>query len=148
MLICRIYINGSIGSSMTYVNGTDDYDAMNVSMLESESFGPDLLMLETTKPIKKDEELFMYYGSEFILPVNDPIDVFSAGYGVKVGIGKSRTKIAARLRAPPMSPAAPPKRLNSKKKPGKAPSPTLGKRNASEAGGGSNKKTKRNRNGE
>jgi hypothetical protein len=132
---------------MTYVNGTDDYDAMNVSMLESESFGPDLLMLETTKPIEKDEELFMYYGSEFILPVNDPIDVYSSGSSVKVGI-RPRTKIAARLRAPPMSPAAPPKRLFPKKKSAPAPSLTLGKRNASEAGGGSNKKTKRNRNGE
>ncbi len=126
---------------MTYVNGTDDWDAMNVSMLESESFGPDLLMLETTKPIQKDEELFMYYGTEFLLPDTDPINVSSSGYGVKVGSVKPRTKIAARMHAPPMSPAAPPKRLLSKKKSGQATSLTLGKRNASDSGGGNKKKS-------
>ena len=129
---------------MTYVNGTDDYDAMNVTMLESESFGPDLLMLETTKPIENDEELFMYYGSDFLLADGDPLNVGPTMPGVKVS--KARTKIAARSHAPPMSPAAPPKRLHSKKKSGQEPSLNLGKRKERESAGESKKKAKRNRN--
>ena len=133
---------------MTYVNGTDDWDAMNVSMFESESFGPNLLMLETSKPIEKDEELFMYYGTEFLLPDNDPINVRTTGSGVKVGTHISRTKVAARMHAPPMSPAAPPKRVPSEKKPGQAPSLILGKRNLSESVVRYKKKAKRNRKNE
>jgi len=96
--VCRIFINGSVGSSMTYVNGADSEEQANVAMVESSTFGPTLLMLETVKPIQIDEELLMFYGADFMLP-ND------GASPAPRPLRGSRIKNSYRLSAPPLTQA-------------------------------------------
>ena len=105
--MCRIFINGSVGSSMTYVNGADSEEQANVAMVESPTFGPSLLMLETVKPIQIGEELLLFYGADFMLP-NDGAS--PAAPPVK----GSRIKNSYRISAPPLTQASP--RQESKKR--------------------------------
>jgi hypothetical protein len=96
--VCRIFINGSVGSSMTYVNGADSEEQANVAMVESPTFGPSLLMLETVKPIQIGEELLLFYGADFMLP----------NYGASPAappVKGSKIKNSYRISAPPLTQA-------------------------------------------
>ena len=60
-----------MGSSMTYINGSNMDGDPNVVMTESESFGPDLLIFEALTSIKNNQELIMNYGDAFLIPEED-----------------------------------------------------------------------------
>ena len=102
----RIFINGSLGSSMTYINGSNDSEETNVVMLESETFGPNLLTFQASKYIQKGDELLLAYGESFWLPS----DKGPAASMLKKSASKSRTKRSDMRPHPPPIAEAPPSR--------------------------------------
>ena len=112
--VCRLYINGSLGSSMTYVNGSNVDDESNVVMTESASFGPDLLMFEALRSIKMNDELILNYGDSFLVPLEGRDQLVKQK-------GCARTKRAGRERPPPIPLSLPaltkkPKAANKRKR--------------------------------
>ena len=100
----RIFINGSLGSSMTYINGSNDAEETNVVMLESETFGPNLLTFQASKYIQQGDELLLDYGESFCLPFDDgPTTSF-----IKKPWTKCRTKRSDMRPNPPPIAVAPP----------------------------------------
>ncbi len=83
---------------MTYVNGADSEEQANVAMVDSRTFEPSLLMLETVKPIQIDEELLMFYGADFMLPNDGASPALPP-------VKSSRIKNSYRISAPPLTQA-------------------------------------------
>jgi hypothetical protein len=99
---------------MTYINGATDSAPANVHMVESDTFGNDLLHIAALKDIRKGEELIMDYGNLFQLPTH-----VSNNHLVQNSKGKkAKIKTVGRAEPPPIprAPAQPPKARGIKRK--------------------------------
>ena len=96
---------------MTYINGSNDPEETNVVMLESETFGPNLLTFQASKYIQKGDELLLAYGESFWLPS----DKGPAALMLKKSASKSRTKRSDMRPHPPPIADAPPIRRKVRK---------------------------------